>query len=97
MASIDVGIHPDPAGIRSRHFNSDGSAFGGPFSTLECAMDAGRVDIYVHNLATLDAIQAALDEIRVNLPARLQTASDQVPTVMADWPAPGELMEIHGK
>jgi hypothetical protein len=145
VASIDVGIHPDPAGIRVEHFHDFR-----PFSIVRIATDMGRADIFVHNRAVLNALQAALDEIRgdmgraeqaemaakrtaraeeiradmaqtasaASVPddtmncakcgswghrtpahAAAQTASDQVPTVMADWPAgpPGELAEAFGK
>lgn len=42
-------------------------------------------------------LEAAVEDILATIRASEQAASDQVPTEMADWPAPGELMEIHGK
>jgi hypothetical protein len=163
MASIDVGIHPDPAGITTKHYP------GGPpssFSTLRLSAGESNVTIYVRGRAVLGALYDALDEIRLNmgkaeqaamaakrtaraeeiradmaqtasvfydgahegcdtnhrhnhstaplvdaltpgqhalvdavLAEAAQTASDQVPTVMADWPAgpPGEAVEVFGK
>lgn len=98
MASIDVGIHPDPSGIGARRFPGSGRT-DGPFSTLDLKVREGRIAIFVSNRAVLNAIQVALDEIRADMDAAAQTASDQVPTVMADWPAgpPGELVEVFGK
>jgi hypothetical protein len=65
MASIDVGIHPDPAGITTRLFLSAPPAF----STLEFNVRDCHVRVYVHNRAVLDALQAALDEIRADMDA----------------------------
>lgn len=140
MASIDVGIHPDPAGITAHHFAA--SRTSNRFSTLVCEVNESRVAIFIdsrNKRGVLDALQAALDAIRADMdaaaplpicgcagcdvcpkvderPAPLPvcgcahahalcgaychaSASDQVPTVMADWPAgpPGEFVEIHGK
>jgi hypothetical protein len=118
MASIDVGIHPDPSGITTRRFSHGTEPFStlAPFSILEFNVRDCHVRVYVHNRAVLGALQAALDEIRADMDASEQGqyeaeldkpahvpgeyvtgASDQVPTVECDWPAPGELMEIHGK
>lgn len=50
-----------------------------------------------------DAVERLVTDARAQLVEAAQTASDQTPTVMADWPsvlsdmAPGELVEIHGK
>ena len=103
MASIDVGIHHDPKRIRSKRFTASSM----PFSTLEFGAGGDdKVVVFVCTRRVIDALQAALDEIRADMDAAeqaaikaAQTSSDQVPTVMADWPAgpPGELMEIHGK
>ena len=100
MASIDVGIHPDPAGITAHHFAA--SRTSNRFSTLVCEVSESRVAIFIdsrNNRAVLDALQAALDEIRADMGKAEQTASDQVPTVMADWAAgpPGEAVEVFGK
>lgn len=48
-------------------------------------------------LALLERLADAVETLVTDARAQMQTASDQTPTVMADWPAPGELMEIHGK
>jgi hypothetical protein len=66
MASIDVGIHPDPARISAHHF-PDGQT--PPFSLVRIGTDTGRVDIFVHNRDVLEALQAALDEIRADMDA----------------------------
>ena len=64
MASIDVGIHPDPAGITTKYFP------GGPpasFSTLEFVVGGAKAAcIFVNSRAVLDALQAALDAIRAD-------------------------------
>jgi hypothetical protein len=103
MASIDVGIHPDPAGITTKCFP------GGPpasFSTLEIWCRESHVAVFVNSRAVLEALQAALREIENDMGRAeqaamkaAQTASDQVPTVMADWPAgpPGEALGVFGK
>jgi len=62
MASIAVGIHPDPAAIRARHIRDTD-----PFSILEINVEPSRLAIFVHDFAVLDALQAALDEIRANM------------------------------
>jgi len=95
MASIDVGIHPDPSGITSRRFGQGATA---SFSTLDIAVKQTLVSVFIER-PVLDALQAALDEIRADMDAAAQTASDQVPTVMADWPAgpPGEALAVFGK
>ena len=74
MASIDIGIHPDPSGIGSRRFPDNR---GGAFSTLD--LDAGEthVSIFVSRRADLDALQAALDAIRWDMDMAAQTASDK--------------------
>ena len=90
MASIDVGIHPDPARIGAEHFHN-----GDPFSVLRIRADGGRADIFVHSRAVLGALYDALDEIRTDMDKAAQTASDQVPTEMADWPAGDELEFQH--
>jgi hypothetical protein len=79
MASIDVGIHPDPAGITSRRFAGPSDRF----STIELAVGHSHVSFFVSTRPVLDALQAALDEIRADMD---QAASDQVPTVECDWP-----------
>jgi hypothetical protein len=62
-----------------------------------CALhfgEMGRVSIHVSTRAVLDALTAALAEIRAAMDA--QDARDQVPTEMADWP-PGEFVGVYGK
>lgn len=106
MASIDVGIHPDPAGITTKHFAGSGT----PFSTLDITVKQTIVSIFIGpERATLDALQAALDEIRADMDQAAQTADadadardENAKTAARDWPsvlsdmAPGEVMEIHG-
>jgi hypothetical protein len=90
MASIDVGIHPDPAGITTRHFP------GGPpaFSTLEFAVSGERATtIFVRNRPVLDALQAALDAIRADMDA---SEAPVAGLPIADM-APGELVGVFGK
>ena len=89
MASIDVNVHPDPKRIAVCHFQE-----AGPFSTLDLATEQGRVAIFVNSRAVLDALEAALTEIALEMSA--QDAADQVPSEMADWPV-GELVEVFGK
>ena len=64
MALIDVGIHPDPAGIGARRFPGRDA-----FSTLD--LDAGEfhVSVFVTKRTVLDALQAGLDAIRVDMDA----------------------------
>jgi hypothetical protein len=85
MASIDVGIHPDPAGITTKHFP------GGPpatFSTIEFRAGGAKVAaIFVDRREVLDALQAALDEIRADMDAAAglveDAARDRV--LVAEW------------
>jgi len=68
MASVDVGIHPDPAGtgITAKHYP------GGPpasFSTLNLDAGESHVSIFVSKRPVLDALQAALDAIRADMDA----------------------------
>jgi len=105
MASIDVGIHPDPSGITTKHFPG-GPPRGRTFSTLEIRVGASHVAVFVDKRAVLEALQAALHEIESDFGRSeqaamkaAQAASDQVPTEMADWPAgpPGEALAVFGK
>jgi len=71
MASIDVGIHPDPSGITTKHFP------GGPpasFSTLEITVGASHVAIFVDKRPVLEALQAALHEIELDFGRAEQAA-----------------------
>lgn len=96
MASIDVGIHPDPSGITSKHFPGGSPA---SFSTLEITVKESHVAVFVDKRPVLDALQRALNAIRDDFnaaeSAAIQDASDQVPTEMADWPAGDELELQH--
>ena len=83
MASIDVAVHPDPKGIVVCHFSE-----AGPFHTLELRTGNAEIAIFVNSRAVLDALTAALGEIRAAWDA--QDASDQVPSEMADWPVGAE-------
>jgi hypothetical protein len=60
MASINVGIHPDPAGIRTRRIADSPR---GAFSTLNLDVGESHVSIFVSKRDVLDALQAALDAI----------------------------------
>ena len=92
MAMLVVGIHPNPARIRARHFDLDESPYR--FSVVECEPgESGRVDIYVQSIPVLDALQAALDEVRDHLTASEMPAAEMP---IADM-APGELVEAWGK
>lgn len=73
MASIDVGIHPDPAGITSQRFLGPPS-----FSTLDIRVEYSCVSVFVNNRPTLDALQAALNEIRADMDADLIAAHDRM-------------------
>ena len=85
MASIDVRVHPDPKMITVRHYPPKGA---GAFSTLEILTDEASVAIFVHSRPILDALTAALGEIRAAMDAK--DAADQVPSEMADWPVAAE-------
>ena len=83
MASIDVTVHPDPERIAVWHYSHEGA---GAFSTLDIRTDGASVTIFVHSRAVLEALEAVLTEIALEMSA--QDASDQVPSEMADWPVP---------
>ncbi|HEY5277653.1 MAG TPA: hypothetical protein VIK38_14185 [Coriobacteriia bacterium] len=78
MASIDVGIHPDAARILARRFADKVTG------TLGLVTDAGIVDIYVDNRPVLDALQAALDEIRAEMGRAEQAAMAAKRTARAE-------------
>ena len=88
MASIDVKVHPDPKRITVRY------SPGRTVHTLDLRDENAKVAIFVNSRAVLDALEAALTEIALEMSA--QDASDQVPSEMADWPV-GELVEVYGK
>jgi hypothetical protein len=69
MASIDVGIHPDAGQITNRRFTGKGD----DFSTLELGAGGNdKVVVFVSTRPVLDALQAALDEIRADMDAAAQ-------------------------
>jgi hypothetical protein len=81
MAMIDVGIHPDPAGITSRRFGA-GAAQGLAFSTLDITAGErlgshgeAKAMIFIATRGVLDALQSALDEIRADMDARKEGAA----------------------
>ncbi len=104
MASIDVGIHPAPAGIQVRRF---ADSPGGAFSTLDLAVGAGIVSIFVSTRPVLDALQAALDRIgtdfdvatlaeREPYDAQDELDADNEPALPVADMAPGGLVEVSG-
>jgi hypothetical protein len=83
MATIMV--HPTAGGIRAD--------IGDGYKALGISDPGGTTSIFVGTRAVVDALTAALAEIRADMD---QDARDQVPSEMADWP-PGELAEVFGK
>ena len=63
MASVSVNIHPNLDEIRIQAFPDTGV---GPFHVLYPARD---VSVFVSDRPVLDALQAALDEIRADMDA----------------------------
>ena len=73
---IVVSVHPNPTRIEARRFDLPETPYR--FGVLECASDGnGRVDIFVQSRPVLDALQAALDEIRDHLTAREMAAAEE--------------------
>jgi predicted oxidoreductase (fatty acid repression mutant protein) len=61
MASIDVGIHPEPGRITTERFG--GNERGG-FSVLRLTTNGAVAVIFVSDRHILDALQRALNAIR---------------------------------
>jgi hypothetical protein len=66
MATIGVNIFPESGEIRVVSFPQSATAPGDSFSILYVAPNAS---IYVATRPVLDALQAALDEIRADMDA----------------------------
>lgn len=101
-----AAIIPDPADMHvSMH--GDGQE---RIRTIRFGETTTGCTLHIETRAVLDALQAALDEIRADFDAAGQTADadadardENAKTAARDWPAvlsdmaPGELVEIHGK
>ena len=79
MASIDVGIHPDPARITADRLRG----YGCPeFSVIRLTGRDAQVVVYISERPVLDALQAALDTIRADMKAS-EAAAAAAPEAVA--------------